>query len=329
MTGRVLVTGAAGYIGSHAVAGLRRRGAEVVALDDLSEGHAAALPRDVELARISLEDEEAVARLLRREKIGSVMHFAASCLVGESMADPGKYYRNNVEASLKLLRAIRSAGVPTVVFSSTAATYGEPLRTPIDESHPTQPINPYGTTKLLFERALEDHGRAHGLRWAALRYFNAAGAAASGDLGEDHDPETHLIPLVLRAALEGEPVSVFGADYPTPDGTCVRDYIHVEDLSDAHALALEHLERGGESGAFNLGTGEGFTVRQVIEVSRKVTGRPIEERAAPRRAGDPAVLVAEGAKARRVLGWKPRLSDLPSIVSSAWRWHSTHPEGYR
>ncbi len=336
MKTRVVVTGAAGFIGSHCVRALLARGFEVVGIDNLVEGHPAAVPASVRLERISLTDEAAVRDCLVRAKPDAVLHFAASCLVGESVADPGKYYRNNLEASLVLLRSFLAVGGTRFVFSSTAATYGEPVRTPIDEEHPQEPINPYGVTKLMFEHALADHERAHGLRWIALRYFNAAGAAESGDLGEDHEPESHLIPLVFAAALGKRPaITVLGDDYPTPDGTCVRDYIHVDDLADAHVRALDRLgasdigeEDGRRSGAFNLGTGEGYTVRQVIESARKVSGKPIPEKAGARRPGDPAVLVADGTKARRVLGWKPTRSDLETILRSAWRWHSSHPDGY-
>lgn len=329
MASTILVTGGAGYIGSHTVRLLRARGVPVAVIDDLSEGHAAAVPAGVEFARVDLCDEPAVRETVARIAPRAVLHFAANCLVGESVANPGKYYRNNLEASLVLLRATRAAGCETMVFSSTAATYGEPVRVPIDEEHPQKPINPYGATKLMFEQALADHARAHGFRWVALRYFNAAGATAAGDLGEDHEPETHLIPLVLAAALGQRPrVTVLGEDYDTKDGTCVRDYIHVDDLADAHLRALEHLDRGGASGAFNLGTGDGYTVREVIDLARRVTGRAIPAQAGPRRPGDPAVLVADGRKAREVLGWKPQHSDLETIVTSAWRWHSAHPKGY-
>lgn len=326
---KVLVTGGAGYIGSHTVALLRKSGVEVVVVDDLSEGHMGAMPNDVTLARIDLHNEAALLRCFLETKPQAVLHFAANCLVGESVADPGKYYKNNVEASLVLLRCMRVAGCDTIVFSSTAATYGEPVRVPIDESHPNNPINPYGMTKRMFELALADHEVAHGLRWAALRYFNAAGAAATGNLGEDHEPETHLIPLVLFAAMgKRDAITILGNDYPTSDGTCVRDYIHVEDLADAHWRALNYLRAGGKSGAMNLGTGEGYTVAQVVELARKVTGRNIAAKVGARRPGDPAVLVADGTKARTQLGWKPQSSDLEKIVASAWRWHSSHPNGY-
>lgn len=326
---RILITGGAGYIGSHTAALLVSRGFEVIALDDLSEGHRAALPKGVRLEHVNLLDEPGVRAAMERTKPSAVMHFAASCLVGESVADPGKYYRNNLEASLVLLRSMRAAGCNTIVFSSTAATFGEPTYTPIDEKHPQKPINPYGGTKLMFEQALADFAHAHGTRWIALRYFNAAGAGNSGLIGEDHEPETHLIPLVLQVALgQRDAITVFGDDYPTPDGSCVRDYIHVDDLAQAHLLAMQHLERGGASGSFNLGTGEGYTVKQVIEFARKITGKAIAQKIGPRRPGDPGVLIADGTKARSVLGWKPDRSDLETIIASAWKWHAAHPHGY-
>lgn len=326
---KILVTGGAGYIGSHAIRLLLSRGFEVGAIDDLSEGHRAALPAGVPLHEMNLSDESGLRALMMKVRPDAVMHFAANCLVGESVANPGKYYKNNLEASLILLRSMRSVDCNRLIFSSTAATYGEPVRTPIDEEHPQKPINPYGATKLMFEFALADHALAHGFEWVALRYFNAAGAAATGDLGEDHHPESHLIPLVLQSALgKRDAITIFGNDYNTPDGTCVRDYIHVDDLADAHLRALEHLERGGASGAFNLGTGEGYTVRQVIDLARKITKRTIHEKTGARRPGDPAVLIADGSKARRVLGWKPERSDLETIIASAWKWHHAHPDGH-
>jgi UDP-glucose 4-epimerase len=326
---KIIVTGGAGYIGSHTVRLLVQLGHSVIALDDLSEGHRRALPKSLPLAHVNLTDEAAVRLLFEETRPDAVFHFAANCLVGESVVNPGKYYRNNVEASLVLLRAMRASACNTIVFSSTAATYGEPVRTPIDEAHPQKPINPYGTTKLMFEQALADHELAHGVRWVALRYFNAAGAAASGDLGEDHEPETHLIPLVVQAGMgKRDAITIFGNDYKTPDGTCVRDYIHVDDLADAHVRALDYLNGEGKPGAFNLGTGEGYTVRQVIDLTRKITKLNIKEKVGARRPGDPAVLVADGRKARSVLGWNPRRSDLETIIASAWNWHSKHPDGY-
>ncbi|MBI3821013.1 MAG: UDP-glucose 4-epimerase GalE [Planctomycetes bacterium] len=326
---KILVTGAAGYIGSHTVRCLIKNGLEVVAVDDLSEGHRAAVQPGVPLEIVNLLDEPALRACFARHRPNAVMHFAANCLVGESVANPGKYYRNNLEASLVLLRTARAWDCNKMIFSSTAATYGEPLHTPIDEEHPRNPINPYGSTKLMFEQALADHTTAHGFEWIALRYFNAAGAAEGGHLGEDHEPESHLIPIILQAALgRRASIAVFGSDYPTSDGTCVRDYIHVDDLADAHLRALEHLGRGGKGGSFNLGTGDGYTVRQVIDLARKLTKLPVEETSAARRPGDPAVLIADGTKARKILGWKPTRSDLETIIASAWKWHQAHPNGY-
>ena len=256
------------------------------------------------------------------------MHFAAFAAVGESMAEPAKYYQNNVVASLSLLEAMRPAGVGKIVFSSTTATYGVPERIPITEDEPQQPINPYGFGKLVIERALADYARAYGLAYAALRYFNAAGASPEGDLGEDHRPELHLIPIVLQVALgQRKQISIFGDDYPTPDGTCIRDYVHVDDLADAHLKALERLEQG-RGLQLNLGTGRGHSVREVIEACRRVTGQPIPEEIALRRPGDPPELVADASKAQAVLGWRPRYMELEPIVETAWRWHSTHPQGF-
>jgi UDP-glucose 4-epimerase len=314
----ILVTGGAGYIGSHMVKFLRTRGHPVVVLDDLSTGH-----RDAVTATFvqgNTADVPLVEKLLKEHSVKAVVHFAACSLVGESMSDPLKYYGNNVGGTLGLLRAMRTAGVERIVFSSTAAVYGEPQHTPIDEDHPKQPVNPYGASKLTVERMLDDAHAAYGLRSMSLRYFNAAGADREGQLGERHNPETHLIPLVLQAASGRRPsVSIFGADYPTRDGTCVRDYIHVEDLCDAHWRALEWLEKGGRE-AVNLGSEHGATVSEIIEAARGETGREIRVQRAPRRAGDPAVLVASCERARKLLGWVPQRSDIASIVRDAWRW---------
>ena len=259
----------------------------------------------------------------------AVFHFAANCYVGESCENPEKYYFNNVSSTLVLLRAMRRAGVNRFIFSSTAATFGNPVRETIDETHPQDPINPYGRTKLMIEHILADYASAYGMQYVALRYFNAAGAVESGEIGEDHDPETHLIPLVIKAALgQREDIKIFGDDYETPDGSCVRDYIHIIDLADAHILGLEYLENGGESGSFNLGNGTGYSVKQVIDTVEKVTERPIKREAVARRAGDPAILIADYQRARDILGWKPRYGDLETIVATAWNWHSNHPNGY-
>jgi UDP-glucose 4-epimerase len=314
---RVLVTGGAGYIGSHMVQLLLETGAEVTVLDDLSTGHADAV-RGGKFVRGDIADAASTKDLLQQGRIEAVIHFAAASLVGESVADPLKYYTRNVGGTTALLRAMRDAKVGKIVFSSTAAVYGNPQRSPIDEAHPTQPVNPYGSTKLAVERMLAECSAAYGLRAASLRYFNAAGADPGHGLGERHDPETHLIPLVLRAAAGKGSVSVFGDDYATRDGTCVRDYIHVSDLCDAHLRALEWLEGGARYDCFNLGNGDGATVLEVIEAARRVTGREIKINKAQRRPGDPASLVADATKARRVLGWQPVHTDIEAIVRDAW-----------
>jgi UDP-glucose 4-epimerase len=323
----VLVTGGAGYIGSFAVRALLRRGDAAVVLDDLSAGHRAAVPPDVPFVEGDLADLALIRRTIREHDVREVMHFAAFASVPESVAQPDRYYRNNTAGALGVLQAMREAGADRFIFSSTAATYGEPQSVPIGEDHPTRPTNPYGWSKRMVELMLEDFDRAYGLRFVALRYFNAAGGAP--DLGEDHTPETHLIPLILQTALgQREAVHVFGDDYPTRDGTCVRDYIHVDDLAEAHVLALDYLRDGGESRILNLGNGQGYTVREVIDTARRITGRPIAEKVAPRRPGDPSALVASSDRARAVLGWNPRQADLATIVETAWQWHKSHPNGY-
>jgi UDP-glucose 4-epimerase len=315
---RVLVTGGAGYIGSHMVKLLADTGSEVTVLDDLSTGHAEAV-RGAQFVRGDIADVAGTQKLLKDRSIEAVVHFAASSLVGESMADPLKYYRRNVGGTVALVQAMRDAGVGRIVFSSTAAVYGDPVRTPIDEAHPTQPVNPYGASKLAMERMLADCSAAYGIGAVVLRYFNAAGADPSGELGERHDPETHLIPLVLQAASgRRASISVFGNDWPTRDGTCVRDYIHVNDLCDAHLRALDWLAKGGRYEVLNLGNGDGATVLEVIDAARRVTGKPIKIDQAPRRAGDPPSLVADAGKARRVLGWKPARAEIEGIVRDAW-----------
>jgi len=317
---RILVVGGAGYIGSHMVKRLLEHGHAPVTLDDLSTGH-----RDAVLGGAfeqgSLADTERLDELLRRHRFDAVMHFASFIQVGESVRAPGKYYRNNVVNTLNLLDAMVRHDVRRFVFSSSAAVYGEPERVPIDESHPKRPVNPYGRTKWMVEQALEDYDRAHGLRSVSLRYFNAAGADPSGALGERHEPESHLIPLVLQAASgRRAQVEVYGRDYPTADGTCVRDYIHVADLCAAHLLALDHLDRTDASAAFNLGNGAGFSVQQVIDAAQAVTGKRLNVVDRPRRDGDAAVLVADAALARRVLGWQPQYADLETILRHAWQW---------
>jgi len=329
---RVLVTGGAGYIGSHTVKALMDAGHEVVVFDDLSTGHKEAVERISASIPLIIGDVARPAdleRALKAHEVDAVMHFAAKSLVGESMENPAKYYYNNVAGGVTLLECLRAHGVKTIIFSSTAAVYGEPEATPILEDHPLRPTSVYGRTKLMFEQMLEDYRKVYGLRYAALRYFNAAGADPTGVIGEDHNPETHLIPIVLQTALgQREAVTIFGTDYDTPDGTCIRDYIHVTDLADAHVRALEALAQGAPSGVYNLGNGNGFSVRQVIEAAEKVVGRPIPVKEGPRRAGDPAVLVAGSAKAKSELGWTPRYPGLEEIVRSAWEWHRSHPNGY-
>jgi UDP-glucose-4-epimerase GalE len=324
---RILVTGGAGYIGSHAARFFRQRGHEVWIFDNLSFGHRQAAPPD-RLIVGDLAEPAAVDAVLRERAIEAVVHFAAFTYVGESVRDPEKYYQNNLVNTLNLVRSMRRCGVHQLVFSSTCATYGIPRHVPITEDEPQQPINPYGRAKLGVEWALADYAAAYGLAYASLRYFNAAGASPAGDLGEDHDPETHLIPLVLQVALGQRPhIEVFGTDYPTPDGTCIRDYIHVDDLAAAHLLALARL-RPGTGLVYNLGTGQGYSVRDVIRTCEAVTGRTIAVQEGPRRPGDPPVLVAAAARAMRDLDWQPRFRDLRAIVETAWRWHHSHPHGF-
>jgi UDP-arabinose 4-epimerase len=325
----VLVAGGAGYIGSHACKALAAAGYTPVTLDNLVNGHRVAV-RWGPFVRGELADEALVRRVLREHSIEAVMHFAAYCYVGDSMRAPGKYFQNNVGGSIALLNAMQNENVNCLVFSSTCAAYGIPQRVPIDEDHPQHPVNPYGESKLAVERMLDWFGAAHGLRHASLRYFNAAGADADGDIGEDHDPETHLIPLAIGAALGSRPpVAILGTDYPTPDGTAVRDYVHVTDLAAAHVLALRRLQAGGESMRLNLGTGRGHSVRQVLRAVEEVGGRPVPATEAPRRSGDPPELVAASGRAAALLGWTPRHSDLDNIVATAWRWHESHDAGTR
>jgi UDP-glucose 4-epimerase len=324
----VLVTGGAGYIGSHAVAALLEEGEQVVIVDNLYQGHKEALLGG-KLYVGDLRDAEFLAQVFAENDIDGVIHFAANSLVGESMKDPGKYYHNNVYGTLILLEQMQKAGVSRIVFSSTAATYGEPERVPIDEYDRTLPTNAYGETKLAMERMIRWFDVAHGIKSVSLRYFNAAGAHESGKIGEDHNPESHLVPLVLQVALgQREYISVFGDDYPTEDGTCLRDYIHVSDLADAHILALKRLRNGGESAIYNLGNGQGYSVKQVIDIAREVTGHAIPTKFEARRSGDPAVLVASSERARAELDWNPRRASLRDIISSSWNWHNSHPQGY-
>ena len=325
---RVVVTGGAGYIGSHAVRALDDAGHAVAVLDDLSAGHAESLPHGVPLVTAPIHDRAAVHRLLVAHRADAVMHFAAWLKVGESVHKPLEYFQNNVTGTLGVLEAMRDAGVKRFIFSSTCAVYGEPATVPIVETLDKRPINAYGETKLAIERVLPHLEAAHGIKWIALRYFNAAGAHPDATIGEDHAGEIHLIPLAIRAATGGPPLKVFGEDYPTPDGTCLRDYIHVCDLAGAHIRALEALERGLPSDAYNVGTGTPHSVKAVIDTVCRVVGRPVAWQSAPRRAGDPAVLYAASDRAQRELGWRPQYTDLEVIVRHAWQWHSTHPRGY-
>ena len=324
---RILVTGGAGYIGSHTVKLLLARGHAVTVFDNLSAGHRQAVPADI-LTVGDLRDVDHLDQVLVVNRIEAVVHFAASALVGESVTDPSKYYHNNLLNSLNLLERCRRHGVKRFVFSSTCATYGVPTAVPITEAEKQLPINPYGNTKLAVERMLADYAPAYGIGYAALRYFNASGAAADGSIGEDHDPETHLIPIVLQAALGKRPhVEIFGTDYPTPDGTCVRDYIHVDDLAAAHLSALEKIEPG-RGVCYNVGIGTGYSVREVIRTCGEVTGKPIAVKEGPRRPGDPPALVAAADKIRRELGWEPKYTELRPIVETAWNWHRKNPNGY-
>lgn len=323
----VLVTGGAGYIGSHAAKALRRAGHRAVIYDNLSAGHRAAA-LGAPLIEGDTGDIEAVRRALRDSGATAVMHFAAWLSVADSVRDPAGYYRNNVAGTMATLEAMAAEGCRLFVFSSTCAVYGEPVETPIRETHPTLPINAYGQTKLAVEQALPHFERAYGIRSIRLRYFNAAGADPDGELGEDHAPEIHVVPRAFEAASGGAPLPLFGEDYPTPDGTCLRDYVHVADLADAHVRALARLEAGGASATYNVGTERPSSVRDVIAAVERVTGRPVAVQAAPRRPGDPAILYASAARIRQELGWQPQRPDLETIVRDAWRWHSTHPTGY-
>lgn len=323
----VLVVGGAGYIGSHAVAMLQDSGHQVTVYDNLTRGHAAAVV-DAKLVVGDLRDQDLVEKTLTENKIEVVMHFAALAEVGESVRDPASYYQNNVVAALSLLEAMRKTGVKKFIFSSTTATYGEPEIIPIAETTPQKPINPYGFTKLVIERALADYAKAYGFAYAALRYFNAAGASPTGKIGEHHDPESHLIPIVLQVALgQRKNITIFGEDYPTADGTCIRDYIHVEDLASAHMAAVAKL-KPGTGIEVNLGTGRGTSVREIIDACREVTGHEIPTVIGERRPGDPPELVADARLAKELLGWEPRYTDFREIVSTAWKWHQSHPRGY-
>lgn len=328
----ILVTGGAGYIGSHAVLALQQAGYDVVVLDNLVYGHRDLVESvlNVELVEGDTNDRALLDQLFASRSFAAVMHFAAYAYVGESVSHPDKYYRNNVIGTLTLLEAMVAAGIKQFVFSSTCATYGVPKTVPIPEDHPQAPINPYGATKLMVERILSDFDRAYDFKSVSFRYFNAAGADPEGRLGEDHQPETHLIPLVLMTALgKQDAISIFGTDYPTPDGTCIRDYIHVTDLAEAHVLGLNYLLKGGDSQIFNLGNGNGFSVREVIETAQKVTGRSIPAIERDRRPGDPPALVGSAEKARNLLGWNPQYADLEQILTHAWNWHQKRHGGER
>jgi len=323
----ILVTGGAGYIGSVAVEDLHKQGEKVVVLDNLVYGHRQAVAADIPFYEGEIGDTNLVEKIVGEHDIEACMHFSAFAYVGESVEKPQIYYENNFVQTLRLLDVLIETDVKKFVFSSTCATYGEPNYVPIDEQHSQSPTNPYGWSKFMVERALTDYDTAYGLKFVALRYFNACGASAK--YGEHHDPETHLIPLVLFAAqAKRDSISIFGDDYPTPDGTAVRDYIHISDLSQAHLLALKHLRGGGYSEFINLGNGSGYSVKEVIEAARRVTGKNIETRIAPRRAGDPSRLVADAKKAREVLGWNPQFPEIEKIIESAWQWHQANPNGY-
>ena len=324
----VLVTGGAGYIGSHAVKALRARGEHVVVYDNLAAGHRAAAANASALVEADIHDTATLRATLERHGIDAVMHFAAWLSVSDSVRDPSGYYHNNVGGALSVLDAMRDAGVQHLVFSSTAAVFGNPEETPITEAHPTRPINAYGETKLAIERALPHYDRAYGLRSIALRYFNAAGADPDGELGEDHAPESHVLPRAIDAALGRDTFQVFGDDYDTPDGTCLRDYVHVADLASAHLLALDSLRRGGPTTIYNLGNGRPTSVRDVLTAVEQVTGRPVPHGITPRRDGDPAILFASSERIRRELGWQPRFEDIAVIVETAWRWREANPRGY-
>ncbi|HJG21907.1 UDP-glucose 4-epimerase GalE [Enterococcus durans] len=326
----ILVLGGAGYIGSHAVDQLINKGYEVIVVDNLLTGHKAAVHPDARFYEGDIRDKTFLKSVFEKETIEGVLHFAASSLVGESVEKPLKYFNNNVYGMQVLLEVMHEFDVKNIVFSSTAATYGEPKEFPITESTPTNPKNPYGESKLMMEKMMKWCDNAYGMRYVALRYFNVAGAKSDASIGEDHTPETHLVPIILQVALgQRESLAIYGDDYDTPDGTCVRDYVQVEDLIAAHILALEYLKAGNESNFFNLGSNQGYSVQEMLEAAREVTGKEIPAKIAPRRAGDPSRLVASSAKAQAILGWKPKFTDVKEIIKTAWEWHVSHPNGYK
>ena len=326
----ILVLGGAGYIGSHAVDQLINKGYKVVVIDNLLTGHRAAVHKEATFYEGDIRDKAFVTSVFEKEAIEGVIHFAASSLVGESVEKPLKYFNNNVYGMQIVLEVMEAFDVKNIVFSSTAATYGEPEVSPIVEITPTNPKNPYGESKLMMEKMMKWCDNAYGMKYVALRYFNVAGAKRDATIGEDHTPETHLVPIILQVALgQREALSIFGDDYDTPDGTCIRDYVHVEDLIAAHILALEYLEAGNESNVFNLGSNNGYSVKEMLDAAREVTGKKIPAIVAPRRAGDPSSLVASSSKASEVLGWKPEYTDVKKIIETAWNWHVSHPNGYQ
>ncbi len=325
----ILVLGGAGYIGSHAVDQLINKGYQVIVVDNLLTGHKAAVHPEAHFYEGDIRDKAFLKSVFEKESIEGVLHFAASSLVGESVEKPLKYFNNNVYGMQILLEVMHEFGVKNIVFSSTAATYGEPKESPITESTPTNPKNPYGESKLMMEKMMKWCDEAYGMRYVALRYFNVAGAKSDASIGEDHTPETHLVPIILQVALgQRDSLAIFGNDYDTPDGTCIRDYVQVEDLIAAHILALEYLKAGNESNFFNLGSNKGYSVQEMLEAAREVTGKEIPAKVAPRRAGDPSRLVASSAKAQEVLGWEPKYTDIKEIIKTAWEWHVSHPNGY-
>jgi UDP-glucose 4-epimerase len=325
----ILVLGGAGYIGSHAVDQLIHKNYEVVVIDNLQTGHKQAIHDKAVFYQGDIRDKAFLQEIFTKESIDGVIHFAASSLVGESVEKPLMYFNNNVYGTQVLLEVMEEFGVKQIVFSSTAATYGEPKEMPIVETMPTNPENPYGESKLMMEKMMKWCDQAYGMRYVALRYFNVAGAKSDASIGEDHDPETHLVPIILQAALgQREYLGIYGDDYDTPDGTCIRDYVYIEDLIAAHIAALEYLQKGNESNIFNLGSNNGYSVKEMLEAAREVTGKEIPAKILPRRAGDPSKLVASSEKAKQVLGWQPKVTDIKEIIKTAWDWHISHPKGY-